>query len=89
MVLDQATHAAHEAYISHAMRCRSCNPPTNRYCIEGERLLVNYDANYLLSQDLYTRRIFLDRLEVTHMARCIALKGRILKIHAKNRPSES
>jgi len=79
-VLDVATSTAHESYINHVMVCCLCHAPTKRYCCEGFELHDEYLAQYLMSQDLYTRRTFLADLETTDLARCTALKARMLVI---------
>lgn len=80
MQLDEATHGAHEAYINHAMRCRSCHPPTKRYCLEGDGLRDRYEAQYLMSLDLYARRAFLAQLEPINPTRCEAIKTLLIEI---------
>lgn len=88
MPLDLATDAAHGAYINHAMVCGSCHAPTNRYCSIGFYLRDEYEASYLMSQDLHARRTFLAKLETTDSAHCEALKGKLLAIHERTRPVE-
>ena len=88
MPLDQATDAAHGAYINHAMVCEACHAPTKRYCLIGIDLHDEYEANYLMSQDLHTRRTVLAKLEATDIARCEALKGRLFAIQERNKPVE-
>jgi hypothetical protein len=84
MQLDEATHGAHEAYISHALRCSSCHPPTKRYCLDGNSLHDRYEAQFLMSLDLYARRAFLAQLEPINPARCEAIKTLLLEIHEHN-----
>lgn len=88
MPLDLATDAAHEAYINHTMACEACHAPTKRYCLIGIGLHDEYEANYLMSQDLHTRRTVLAKLEATDIARCESLKGKLLAIHERNKPVE-
>lgn len=88
MELDQVTHAAHEAYINHAMRCQSCNPPTKRYCFEGKELQADYLANYLMSLDLHTRRKHLARVEAESPNECEALKARLIVIHEQGKQDD-
>ena len=84
MQLDEATHAAHEVYINHALRCSACHPPTKRYCLEGSGLHDRYEAHYLMSLDLYARRAFLAQLEPVNPQRCEAIKTLLIEIHARS-----
>lgn len=85
MQIDWETHEAHEAYINHAMGCRSCHPPTKRYCDYGWSLHDDYLAYCLASLDLHDRRQFLARLEVTNSMRCEAIKARLIEIFAQRK----
>ncbi|MBV4524360.1 hypothetical protein KVG88_30260 [Pseudomonas sp. SWRI74] len=84
MLLDEATNEAHEGYINHAMLCRSCHPPTKRYCYEGGGLRDRYEAHYLMSLDLYARRAFLAQLEPIDPVRCESIKTLLIEIHQRN-----
>lgn len=89
MELDLATCSAHESYINHVMQCRSCHPPTKRYCLDGNSLNDEYLAHYLMSLDLYTRRGFLASLESTDIARCEAIKAHLISIHEQSKPDQA
>lgn len=89
MQLDAATLQAHEGYINHVLRCGACYPPTKRYCNIGLGLHDRYEAEYLMSQDLYARRVYLARLETVSPERCQALKALMLEIHERVKSLES
>ncbi|NWA11982.1 hypothetical protein [Pseudomonas gingeri] len=67
--------------MNHVMRCPKCHPPTKRYCLEGVPLSDRYIATYLMTQDLYERRVFVTRLEASDYKRCEAIKALLLELH--------
>lgn len=85
MQLDPDTHKAHQAYINHLVGCRSCYAPTKRYCSPGKALCVSYEAHFLLTQDLTTRRTVLFRLESSDPSHCEALKAALIAIHEQGK----
>lgn len=89
MQLDEATHQAHGGYLNHVLRCGACYPPTKRYCSDGFALHDRYLAQYLLTQDLHTRRTHLTRLETISPLRCEALKAVMLDIHEQGKSLEA
>lgn len=74
---------AHEEYLNHLLRCRSCYAPTQRFCTVGLALRIEYDAEYLMSiSDGRERRAMLVRETHINPWLAEALKIRVLELHA-------
>jgi hypothetical protein len=67
--------------MNHVMGCKKCHPPTKRYCLNGQPLSDRYIATYLMTQDIYERRVFVTKLEGSNPVRCEAIKALLLELH--------
>jgi len=75
---------AHEAYLNHVLACGGCYAPTKRHCIVGLQLRIEYDATYLMAIcDHSQRRHKLLRETWLNPDRAVALKQRVIELHAK------
>lgn len=53
---------AHDEYLNHLMSCRSCYAPTKRFCGVGQKLRIEYEAQFLMTiADTYRRKAIMRR----------------------------